>query len=1036
MMAASCNDDVSVYQGLVQEGEPVEFTLDFSVGNLQDKSIESRGGTNSDVKDIYLFIFEAVDQNGEKVPGKLKSKQYFESVTTQTDNVSSDNGPSISSTKGELEIKTTQGESFIYAFANIKTGDAPTEYNVSSLFSDLEALSVGTDCFSTLNGLSVAYRSGQKYLSRISDKYLMAGLFLIPDANGKYTRENTPCTITSTGIIETTGRLRFYRLDAIVNFNISLATDAPAGTTFTPTSYRIVNLPTNSRLMTWTEDVPSTNATYVNTEKSDEITMSGTNYKFSFYMFENREIPRENPTSTWLYKHREQTIKDYNFEEFPSFTYAPTYSTYVEIEGKFSGYTKHAFDGTSTSTTNNYVVSATTKYRVHLGDLKKGFNDFNTLRNYEYTYNIKVKGIDDIIVEVQTKTSLEDAAPGAIGEVLYQQSANNFEIDSHFEVRQFTVTKSELSDWDKDTSNPSSDFSYVVETCYGTFTGDYNDANQTGLAKDIYWVEFLQNDNTNKAYQAYPGKGNANLKNVAQLLKQLKDWKDNSNIANDATLTFDVFIDEYYYTDDKISKFDSNKKKGTHNWKNFCNKPDRVMYIGQKRKNSSVSPSSITKSICFLSQKSIQTIYNTDANLTGLTSAWGTETYNETNPMSKDASDAVITTTMTPPTEAQNGYANQLNLWNSLGVNQWSNYITNGDTHENRMKNMVSVYSCLQRNRDEDGDGTIDNEEKKWYLPSVNQYGDLYIGEAGLSAESRLYYGGSMEEWTYVKHYIASTYSSGKLAARVLAEEGFAYNFDAESAYDDNTTDNDKAEIFEIRCLRNLGSDYDNGGTTTYPQSYVQKLENRIIDLSYLNNKGYRSYSDGELAAEHFHTSDANKLYKKYQYAASNIESTREDKKHRADEVAYGSRTVQTTDTPARAYTEGGHTNWRAMNQRELMILHFNVPEIFKQSGSYYMSRTIFQWGEMRAKRSWIPTLKNSDESNWHTGGDKDRPYYQWAKEGKDPRKNVTDKTGPSFYRYIFATISNGLAFGLNSRDDFLDANLHGLIRPVRDVNE
>ena len=72
-MTVSCNDDISVYQDLVQEGEPVEFTLDFSVGNLQDKSIESRSGNDYTVNNIYLFIFEA--KNGQ--PGMLKTKRFY-----------------------------------------------------------------------------------------------------------------------------------------------------------------------------------------------------------------------------------------------------------------------------------------------------------------------------------------------------------------------------------------------------------------------------------------------------------------------------------------------------------------------------------------------------------------------------------------------------------------------------------------------------------------------------------------------------------------------------------------------------------------------------------------------------------------------------------------------------------------------------------------------------------------------------------------------------------------------------------------------
>ncbi len=48
-------------------------------------------------------------------------------------------------------------------------------------------------------------------------------------------------------------------------------------------------------------------------------------------------------------------------------------------------------------------------------------------------------------------------------------------------------------------------------------------------------------------------------------------------------------------------------------------------------------------------------------------------------------------------------------------------------------------YSCLTRNRDENGNGIIDAKEIKWYVASINQLASLYIGDQGLHSDAVLY---------------------------------------------------------------------------------------------------------------------------------------------------------------------------------------------------------------------------------------------------------------------------------------------------------
>ena len=1075
MMVASCNDDVSVYQGLVQEGEPVEFTLDFSVGNLQDKSIESRSGNDYTVNNIYLFIFEA--KNGQ--PGMLKTKSFYNSteLNATIGNVPSDNGTSSSSMTGNLNISTTQGESFIYAVANIDLAGASGEYNQTSIKTSLDNLQVGNECFDDLNAISISYRTiNNEILLRTTPYYLMSGMYQVP-VNGKYTRNNQSCIIGPNGIVDDSGnkvdngRIRLYRMDAWVDFNINTA----EGITFTPTKYRMVNLPVKSRLIVGANDITTESSDDYVDNLEREIALTDGKYSFSFYMFENRKNVTEagNNLSSWEYTHREVTTNDYEYVDEngyvnPEFKYAPADATYIEIEGEFSGTTKHPFNGDGkieeNEATTNHPVSGTTKYRIHLGDFSnKDYSNFNTLRNYHYTYNVTIAGVDKIIVEVQTKTTDQDeTASGATGEILFQPSANNFVLDAHFEVKQFTVNISDLEGWNLDNQNNGikTDFAYVTQTCYGESTGDYTQ--KISKLDDIYWVEFVRNEGgANSGYLAYNTTGNK--MNVRELLTELHDWKaaydeainNNSSLEGiDKSRTYTIFVDEYYYTNDKITKL-GGTGKGSKNWKDFCNQPNRVMYIGQRRKYSQVSPSTLTESICFISQRSIQTIYNTNENTAtaSLYSAWGAETVNETKEIAND--DSSLGSGLLPQTgdnakknDRQNGYANQYDIWTkmmSLGTATWSTYINSStnemyDTTDNNYRK--SIYACLLRNRDENADGKIDGAELKWYLPAIYQYGDLYLGELGIVPEARQYYGDGTDKWTYNVHMLSSSFDNNA-QYRNLAEEGFAFS---NANYDIDVDKNgviDDIEFLQIRCIRNLGGDanssfYDNGGVDAKKAvtSYVQRSGN-TINLDYLNDASKRkTYRTDELPAEHSHLSLDNGLYNKFEYGTTSID------KVWADEVSYGDRNATNTNPYASIIKNNDNykagIGWRAPSQRELMILvfqgifsGFNAIDDAKTTGyneAWFLSRTVFEWGGIMARRSWIgyPTewgasseTVNGETINYFTD------HYYRKHSGDDP-----DKDGS--YRYSYGIITNGTTFGLKQWANYTTET--GRLLPVRDV--
>ena len=93
----------------------------------------------------------------------------------------------------------------------------------------------------------------------------------------------------------------------------------------------------------------------------------------------------------------------------------------------------------------------------------------------------------------------------------------------------------------------------------------------------------------------------------------------------------------------------------------------------------------------------------------------------------------------------------------------------------------INAYS---RNRDENGDGKIDGEELKWYLPAVNQCTYYWFGMNSLPEDARIKMEDRVEN---------SYWNSTKAHAKWWAAEGSAYG-----PNENNSIKN------KVRCVRSL----------------------------------------------------------------------------------------------------------------------------------------------------------------------------------------------------------------------------------------
>lgn len=219
---------------------------------------------------------------------------------------------------------------------------------------------------------------------------------------------------------------------------------------------------------------------------------------------------------------------------------------------------------------------------------------------------------------------------------------------------------------------------------------------------------------------------------------------------------FTAFVNEYYYYEHPLTHAE------VSSWDVFVNKIPREMIIAMSSKISADGNSSYSQVYSYITQRSMETFYNSRAtDINGI----GIETYNET-PLAQDRinftfGSAKCTTGIGSDLSDTDGRSNQIAL---IGIDnyryRWDYYISTGkngwfnstNTNHKEHKLSIDAYSnndgqrgayaaCLSRNRDLNGDGTIDESEVRWFLPSVNEYLRIGIGSSALSNAAQLYIG-------------------------------------------------------------------------------------------------------------------------------------------------------------------------------------------------------------------------------------------------------------------------------------------------------
>lgn len=929
--------------GGVGEGEGL-LLLNFGVNESVEVQTKATlpAHTEQGVFNMYVFVF---DEKGNKLAG-----QFFDSgnlaeggkVEAATDNcwwVNNATKDSGDKTNGRVKLRCSAGEKLtLYVIANL---DSDMVRVSSDLLSSAVHVEEDLKKFTAFMNQQIVSRNGRFLMTgKVSD-------VTIVKASGTGVNHTVICTPKEPLMLE--------RVDAKVRFKFKKGENVKR---FEARQWKVVNVPRVAYALSYGQRGengergkdygnvdPATKrgdyskyagnfftTDFVNFEDFTAEGTSGGTSEFSFYMMENRQVPKITDKDEYKagYHDRSRALKTSgglndkcpvsytvngveHSRDIRMFEYANDFSTYVVVTGYVEMELKNNDAGN--------VLGGDVEYLIHLGDWGKSIDNYNIERNTSYTYTVTINSVDNIILEVETSKNgaeFKEEQPGATGQVTiakeeialcdchYVSKTISFRLSNFFRngmVESDKCIVDELT-WSVKTpfgeGEPSNtgdmDFSSDLDYKWVHFRlnrkgedGKYLETRRKYTPREFHSSDVYRSADTDnkeddgtRGVAGYHNDGVMTVPRLCRFIKnEVKKYLDN-NITmcafdndTDPKITLTVFVDEYYYDENPITQ-----EKRSDLWKWFVNQDDRKLHILCNSEKSKDMESSSTGSVVTIQQSSIQCVYNTDPSYTDLETAWGVE--------NKDEFDGKMLVYSNTTSGGNRGNNKQLNgLYNSCkewGLKfgdsekrEWSIYMNfevknDSPQLESGYENMR--YACMNRNRDNNGNGKIDREEVRWYLAAINQLVGMYVGDGLLNSNTKLYCKSPEDQAStdvnrWQQHIVSSTMSGSNSDDPTIlwAEEGISTGpfYHGETSCVKGTA---------IRCVRNLGyiggkSD-ESYSIDEEPEDYI-KWEKRsdgsyLFTCTHLNELALRYYTSSELIVAD-ERSQQNDLYKKFEMA-------------------------------------------------------------------------------------------------------------------------------------------------------------------------
>lgn len=377
----------------------------------------------------------------------------------------------------------------------------------------------------------------------------------------------------------------------------------------------------------------------------------------------------------------------------------------------------------------------------------------------------------------------------------------------------------------------------------------------------------------------------------------LGELREAANRENNALTGqwFTVYVNEYTYEkryDELDDKSDwGNEKSGNPEWKKYVMQPQRQAWFNVSQSTSADNNSSYYKSKYALTQRSIQTYY--DYQDDKLTSAVGAEHVNESFGMNLRWTTAISNENLNEDNGRYNTWTksggssgdkpssitwpmklnalqtvNIINNENQTAVtdeekkartysvpmlNTFSDGLINTNTdwwrsqasgydpqttHSNAQYLQV-IHACMNRNRDENGNGRLDPQELKWYVPTSGKYVRLILGRNVLPTPIMNYSQTSVPEFcgdggnTYY-HFASS-------------DNGIVWSEEGTSLSKFRGQNNKWARApWQVRCIRNLGTDLrsigtDDGVVMAYDTKTDNSTHGGVVKATYYSGTAVRT---------------------------------------------------------------------------------------------------------------------------------------------------------------------------------------------------
>lgn len=737
------------------------------------------------------------------------------------------------------------------------------------------------------------------------------------------------------------------------------------------------------------------------------------------------------------YYFREKQIKepvDADYVKNGAWEYAPDKGTYVQFDmvlgltqkgvSDILGYQSHA-------------LTSEALFTVHMGDFTSSqgnahhYDEYSVERNHAYIYYITVVNSKKIYVEVMRDSEDEPGQEGSL--LLTTEEIVN--CDAHYENHSLTfVYTPDIIDKDKGVSwyvkTPFSEGG--AQWIRNTHNWDQDWEID---CKDYLWVKFAVNEinageyvDIRKKYPGFkeyskdpgdytyrhdwnPSKGDhPDLMDIHQLILYLFDqtqkqkntldhplspeandfilmdpskaYQPDPTIAdyNPYIIRATAFVDEYYYEKDPT---DPEATADPNLWRKFVNAKPRELHILADSHYSKDKQSDVIRSSHSIIQQSIQSLYNIYS--PGLNTLWGIEHQDEMSYYNRVAKKGDETpwpwwdgsSSPSGCKNDENGRANTAAIWGMDSAPEWEtflNYAVDNNTPELNATHKYLAYSCLTRNRDNNGNGVIDPEELRWYTAAKNQIVGIWVGTESLTPSARLYQPKDASNNSDGRLWRAWVISSTAPKDRsiqdpytIRAEEGCTISY--YSVYDWVTqpftfTTNERNMVSSIRCVRNIGTFQQGGVTTDISYAPFDKPVSKYYEVvagedadgkakanadgtytirfSHLNPKSIREYSSEDLPS-HQEYSEQNKVYLEL-----NVQNPANY------QIADGSFPNEDAEVVNNTITSKGYNKYcpagyRLPNMTELLLMVSILPSDYWRNSpsTMYPSRTFYSHGKL-----------------------------------------------------------------------------------------